>query len=255
MKKWMVVLGLVACTSLVRADSPAAPAAAPTTQRADQMGALSAAAKTDKNGEPNKRFMDMHKSFIERGKEPADVLFLGDSITEGWLGKGKDVWQANYEKKYNAANFGIGGDRTQHVLWRIENGELDTIKPKVTVLMLGTNNLAADDANSIAKADEEIIKIVRDKTGSKVLVLGIFPRVKKEDPKAHVFVDKIEAINAQLKAFAGGTNVRYLDIGKAFLEDDGSISKEVMADGLHPTKEGYERWVKAMNPTLEEMLK
>lgn len=252
MKRWVILFALVAFAGLVRAE---APASAPATQRADQMGALSAAAKTDKNGEPNKRFMDMHKKFIERGKEPADVLFLGDSITEGWLGKGKDVWSANYEK-YKAANFGISGDRTQHVLWRIQNGELDNIKPKVTVLMLGTNNLAADDADSIAKADEEIVKIIRDKTGSKVLLLAIFPRgAKADDPKTKQFREKLDAINAQLKAFSDGTNVRYLDIGKAFLEDDGSISKEVMADGLHPTKEGYERWVKAMNPTLEEMLK
>jgi lysophospholipase L1-like esterase len=242
MKRWVICFVLIAMTGLVRAEAPAAKAS----------GALTPAPKVDKDGKPQKRFMEMHESFLKRGQEPADVLFLGDSITEGWVRGGKDIWEANYAK-YKAANFGISGDRTQHVLWRIENGELDTIKPKVTVLMLGTNNLGADDADSIEKADEEIVKTIREKTGSKVLLLGVFPRTKKDDPKD--FPAKIEAINKKLEAFADGTNVRYLDISKAFLEDDGSISKEVMADGLHPTKEGYVRWAKAMNPTLEEMLK
>ena len=90
---------------------------------------------------PNGRFMGKHQEHLARGKQsPIGVLLLGDSITEGWNQGGKNIWK-NYVEKYNAANFGISGDRTQHVLWRIENGELDGISPKLVILMIGTNNI------------------------------------------------------------------------------------------------------------------
>ena len=108
--------------------------------------------KKDKDGNINPSFKAAHENFLKRGKEPVGILFLGDSITAGW-GKAKPVWEEHYAK-HQAANFGIGGDRTQHVLWRIANGELDGIKPKVVVLMIGTNNIGYP-AEEIIKGDRQ----------------------------------------------------------------------------------------------------
>src|SRR5205823_4872497 len=123
----------------------------------------------------------MHAAFLERGRQgPIGVLFLGDSITEGWI-KAPHIWQHYYESR-QPANFGIGGDRTEHVVWRIENGELDGIHPKVVVLMLGTNNSGSNTAEEIAAADKKIVGMIRAKVPeAKVLVLAIFPRGAKKN--------------------------------------------------------------------------
>ncbi|HTL31460.1 MAG TPA: GDSL-type esterase/lipase family protein [Tepidisphaeraceae bacterium] len=240
-----VVLLLLLATTLVRA------------QEASSKPTTNPAALADPTIPAPKQaaiFFDKHKAILERGKKPATVLFIGDSITERWTKDGAKVWP-HYDQ-YQAADFGIGGDRTQHVLWRIGNGELDIIKPKVTVLMIGTNNLRYGEPDKIAEAIELIVKQIREKTGSKVLLLGIFPRgadPAKDDVK--MFRGKIAKINQRIAKLDDGKEIKYLDISGAFLEKDGSISKAIMKDGLHPTEEGYKRWVDAMQPTLDEMLK
>jgi lysophospholipase L1-like esterase len=250
MKRWVICFVLMAMTGLVRAEAPASAPA----KRADLVSATKASPKLGKDGQPDARFMKKHEEFLERGKQPIGVLFLGDSITEGWLGGGKEVWK-RYDQ-YQSANFGIGGDRTQHVLWRIFNGELANIKPKVTVLMIGTNNLKDDEPDQISEAIETIVAILRNETHTKVLLLGIFPR--GSDPNSadtQMFRGKIAKINERIAKLDDGKNIKYLDISKVFLEPDGSISKAIMKDGLHPGAEGYKRWADAMQPTLEEMLK
>src|SRR5690606_18268051 len=129
----------------------------------------------------NGAFLQKHQAFLKRIKEgPIDLLFLGDSITEGWKNATR-VWQEHYGS-FRPANFGIGGDRTQHVLWRIQNGELDGIKPKVVVLMIGTNNSGTNTAAQIAAANRKIVQQIRTKLpATKVLVLGIFPRGVRKD--------------------------------------------------------------------------
>src|SRR5438046_9474603 len=122
----------------------------------------------------------MHEKFLQRAKQcNIDLLFLGDSITENWT-RAPEIWKQRYEPLH-AANFGIGGDRTQHVLWRITNGELDGIHPKIVVLMIGTNNANSDPPERIADAIKKIVDITRDKTGAKVLLLAVFPRERKQD--------------------------------------------------------------------------
>ena len=125
-------------------------------------------------------WMEMHKSFLVHAKKGhIDLLFLGDSITQGW--NENSVWQRFYGPRH-AANFGIGGDRTQHVLWRIQNGELDGIEPKVTVLMIGTNNLHDDTPDEIAQGIKTIVAELRKRLPkTKVLLLGVFPRSQKPD--------------------------------------------------------------------------
>jgi lysophospholipase L1-like esterase len=212
-----------------------------------------AAIKYDaKTGEPNKGFMNKHEQFLERAKQgDVEILFVGDSITQGWNGAGKEVWQKTYADR-KAANFGIGGDRTQHVLWRMENGELEGIKPRVAVLMIGTNNTNSDQAPEIASGVEKIVKTIRDKTGAKVLLLGVFPRGADEsEPKRAI----IKGVNERIAKLDDGSNVRFLDISDKFLQPDKTLTKEIMPDLLHLSPKGYQIWADAMQPLLDEMLK
>ncbi len=198
-------------------------------------------------------WMKRHEAFLERAaKGDVDLLFLGDSITQGW-GGAKGVWDRYYGPR-KAANFGIGGDRTQHVLWRVKNGELDGIAPKVVVLMIGTNNARDDPADQIAEGVEAIVKDLREKLPrARVLLLGVFPR--GESPDSNPFREKLAAVNERIKKLDdGGKTVKYLDIGGRFLNDDGTISREIMPDFLHLTPKGYRIWADAMEPTLWSLL-
>ncbi len=233
----------------------AAPTTAPTTAPHRSEPADVAAVKHGKGGVPDKGFLKKHDGFLARDKAgPIGVLFLGDSITDFWT-RAPDVWKAHYGAD-QPANFGISGDRTQHVLWRIDNGELDGIHPKVLVLMIGTNNID-DTAAHIAAGDEKIAAEIHDKLPeTKLLLLGIFPRgADPADPKIVAIRAKIKAVNADLAHLDDGKRTRYLDIGDKFLAADGAISKDVMKDGLHPTPKGYQIWADAMQPLLDEMLK
>jgi lysophospholipase L1-like esterase len=239
---FLLILSLLATSAFAQTTKPAAAAPEPADVAAPKM----------KNGEIEPTFQKMHESFLKRGKEgKIGVLFLGDSITQGWSGSGKDVWKATYAK-YDAANFGIGGDRTQHVLWRMDNGELDGISPKVVVLMIGTNNIGYPAAE-ITKADIKIISELHQKLPqTRVLVLGIFPRGNLASDSRRA---KIKEVNQELAKLDDGKTTRYLDIGDKFLTADGTLTKEIMPDFLHPNAKGYQIWADAMQPLLDEMMK
>ncbi|MEZ0299653.1 MAG: GDSL-type esterase/lipase family protein [Candidatus Methylacidiphilales bacterium] len=181
------------------------------------------------------------------------MLFIGDSITAGWTAS-KDVWQ-KYYGAYHPANFGIGGDRTQNVLWRIENGELDGISPKVVVLLIGVNNGGGPEA---ARGARKVVEAIRAKLPqSRILLLGIFPHGHSPtDPpwNATARASIIET-NKDLAALDDGKHIRFLDFGPKFLDANGAISKDILPDGLHPGPAGYQIWADAMQPLLEEMLK
>ena len=207
----------------------------------------------NKDGSPNTNFCKInggfraqHEAFLKRKAEPIRVLFIGDSITAGWNGGGRAVWTNRYAK-LDAANFGIGGDKTEHVLWRIANGELD-----VVILMIGTNN-NGDTAPHITAGVTAIVKKIHAKLPqAKLLLLGIFPRgALATDPKRA----KMAVVNAELAKLNDGQQTFYLEIWKPFLAEDGSISKEIMGDALHPTARGYQIWADAMQPMLDNLLK
>lgn len=247
-----------ALMSLALASSAmAAPEAAPTTRPAPVRTDEPSIKTSGKDGKPDAKFMRLHEQFLARGKEgPIGVLFLGDSITEAWSTRGKEVWAKTYaDMNPKPANFGIGGDRTEHVLWRIANGELDGIDPKVVVLMIGTNNIGTSPAN-ILKGDEKIVAEIHQKLPhAKLLLLGIFPRGEgKTDFSLAAKEEKIKTVNAELAKLDDGKQTRYLDIGEKFLVD-GKLTKEVMPDALHPNAKGYEIWADAMQPLLDEMMK
>jgi beta-glucosidase len=207
-------------------------------------------------------WLSRHEGFVAQAKQGGiDILFMGDSITDFWRNRGSNVWNKYYAPR-RAANFGIAADRTQHVLWRIENGELDGIKPKVTVLMIGTNNSNDDSPEDIETAIKRIIgDIRRHCPQTKILLLGVFPRSgprKNGDGSEDNYVKRMEvirAVNKVLAKFDNGSTIRYLDIGPKFLGADGKLHKDIMPDLLHPNEKGYQIWADAMNPTLDEMMK
>jgi lysophospholipase L1-like esterase len=184
--------------------------------------------------------------------QDAQLLFIGDSITHGWEGNGaKEIWQQYYKKRH-AINLGIGGDRTEHVLWRLDNGNLDGIHPKLAVLMIGTNNSGSNTSEEIADGVHAIVEKLRAKAPEcKVLILAIFPR--GANPQDHL--RKVnEGANERIAKFADDQHVFYLDIGPKFLDSDGTLPKKIMPDLLHPNAEGYEIWAKSIEPTVAKLL-
>lgn len=193
-----------------------------------------------------------HESFNERVKQGnVDLLFIGDSITQGWERAGKAVWDEFYGKRH-AVNLGIGGDRTQHVLWRLDNGNIEGIKPKLAVLMIGTNNSGTNTSEQIAAGITAIVEKLRTRLPeTKVLILGVFPRgPNKDDAKRLVN----EGANAIVKKLADDRHVYYLDIGPAFLADDGTLSKEIMPDLLHLNEKSYRLWAESIEPKVKELM-
>jgi beta-glucosidase len=204
-----------------------------------------------RGGAGGARFMQMHESFLKRGKEgPIDVLFIGDSITEYWQ-RFPAMWDKHFGQR-NVANFGIAGDITQGVLWRIDNGEMEDIKPKVVVLLIGTNNSRSYEPGQIAEAIGMIVKRIRAKTGAKVLLLAIFPRDNKADDRQTPTINTVNPIIARLD---DGKDIRFLDIGAKFKTDDGKLNHSLFIDGVHLNAAGYDVWGNAMAPRLNEMIK
>jgi lysophospholipase L1-like esterase len=215
------------------------------------------AAAQDKDNpaaKPLNRDIPRHKQFLKIvAKGDADVIFLGDSITQGWEGAGKKAWAENFAP-LKAVNLGIGGDRTGHVIWRITEGkELEPIKPKAAVIMIGTNNMGSNSAEEIAGGVKAIVAELRkQKPEMKILLLGIFPRSPKATDKVR---DKIKATNAIVAKLDDGKHVFYKDIGEKFLEPDGSLDKKVMPDYLHLSPRGYAIWAEAIKDDLKKLLK
>lgn len=183
-------------------------------------------------------------------RDKPEILFLGDSITAGWK---KEYLDEHFSEFSKVAQIGIGGDWTQNILWRVQNGVIDQAKPRLIVLMIGTNNLAhgyADD--EIVAGNAAILKLLQAKSPeSKILHLGVFPRGKNISDAIN---RNIKQINAGLAALADGKNIFFLDIGDKLIEPDGSISREVFYDGLHLSKEGYARWANAILPELKKLV-
>lgn len=214
-----------------------------------------AAPKLGNDGQPQAGFLKSHESFVALAKKgEAQVVFLGDSITAGWNGQ-KALFDKEYAQ-YKAVNFGIGGDRVQHVLWRVENGEFEGIKPKVVVLMIGTNNagVAENSPEQIAAGIKNIIAAIHKRSAdTKVLLLAIFPRGAGEANNPGRTKNK--AVNALIAKFDDGQKVHFFDIGPKFLTADGTLSKEIMPDLLHLNAKGYQIEADAIREKLAALAK
>gem|GEM_PF-62132 len=213
----------------------------------------------------DKNWEKRHDAFVDIAKRGGvEVLFLGDSITDAWGGEGhnKGSGAKIFESKFvpmKAANFGIGGDRTQHVLWRLQNGELQNIKPKVVMLMIGTNNSNGMDntAEEIADGVKSIVaEFKKQSPTSKILLLAVFPRNNgKDDAAKKTQKDKIDQINKIIATLDDKKTVKFMDIGGKFLDASGSIPKDIMPDQLHLSEKGYEIWANAVEGVITSMLK
>jgi len=198
-------------------------------------------------------WMPRHEAVLERvGQGNVDLIMVGDSITHGWENTGKAVWDQYYADR-NAVNMGFSGDQTQHVLWRLEHGEIEGISPKLAVLMIGTNNSNGNDftAEEIADGIKAICAEMRTKLPKmKILILAIFPRGEGPSPQR----EKNARASELASEIADGKHIYFLDINDVFLDDDGTLPREIMPDLLHPNAKGYELWAEAVEPTIKKLM-
>ncbi len=240
-RNWLVAIPVVALTfgawALGRSMMPVNPAAVPEGRK----GA----------------WERQHEAFVEAASRGnVDLLFVGDSITAHWANTAPAIWSRYYAPR-KAANFGIGGDRTQHVLWRLDHGELEGIAPRVVVLLIGTNNLGDSSDDEVVDGIETVVDRLRDGLPtSKILLLGLFPRGigHRPDQDSAAPNPRVPAINARLARLVDGKALRFLDIGPALLDGSGRISAAVEPEFLHLSPKGYQIWADAMEPTLWAMM-
>ena len=205
----------------------------------------------------NPRFTAKHEANKARAAEGnVDVLFMGDSITDFWRNEsgafaGKPVLD-EYFGDLDIANFGIAGDTTQGVLYRLDNGEGEGFSPQAIMLMIGTNNARANIAGEIAEGiGAVVLSLQRHFPSAKILLLGVFPRSTADSP----FRPQIAEINQIISRLHDGERVFYKDIGHVFLDASGNIPADIMSDGLHPGPMGYRLWAEAVNNDLRALLR
>lgn len=196
-----------------------------------------------------------HEDKVKRAQQGGwELVFIGDSITHGWeYAPHQALWERYYAPR-KALNLGYSGDRTENVLWRLDHGEIDGYRPKVAIIMIGTNNTGHrnDPPAAIAAGIQAIIgRLQKQSPTTKILLLGIFPRSAQATDQMRVNNDQANELIAK---FADGEKVTFLNINDKFLAADGTLSKEVMPDLLHPQAEGYRIWAEAMEPTLKRLL-
>ena len=217
---------------------------------------------TPKKNGWHKRY-DGKRKELAKLKNDVQILFLGDSITHFWeldprknkRGVGGLQTYKKYFAKYRLLNLANGGDRTRHTIWIVQDSKLlDNIKPQLVVLMIGTNNLGHKEANAVATAEgiKATVAAIRKKLPqSHILLFGVFPRAAS--PK-HVYRKQIKDINAVICKLADNKNITYCDITDKLLEADGTLSKKIMPDFLHPGEAGYEIWAQAIMPSVKKFV-
>lgn len=212
-----------------------------------------AAVKRLKDGNLHPGFQRTHEGFVKIAKTGrTKLLFVGDSITEGWK-RHQEIWNDAFGK-HQPDNFGIGWDRTQHVLWRLENGELEGMSPTLAIVLIGPNNLQSDPAEDIARAIGKIATTITSRSPTtKVMLLGIFPRGQHAERNRER--DKIAEINRLIAKHEDGKQVFFLDIGGRFLEPNGDITRDMMPEFLHLTEKGYRIWADAIGPKIAELMR
>lgn len=199
-------------------------------------------------------WMARHERTVSRVRQGAvDLLMIGDSITQGWNGEGRQVWERFYARR-RAVNLGFSSDRTEQVLWRLQHGEIEGIHPKVAVLMIGTNNSGGrhDPPEETAAGVQAIVMQIRAKLPeTKILLLAIFPRgATATDPLRRMN----GLINDRLRGLADGRHLFYLDLSHVFVDQEESVRRDLMPDLLHPNEQGYQVWAEAMEPQLKVLL-
>ena len=249
----LVAILFAPCAALGQV-APGARSVPPDSRPADA-AADRAAPRTDPNS------VLAHEQLLAKAKQGRiDVYFVGDSIVRRWGALDYPELLANWKQNFhgwNAANFGWGADRTQHILWRLENGELDGVHPRVIVVLAGTNNVGTQPRDEqgiaeIVRGIKAIVDVCRKKAPKATVVLtAIFPR---NDDIA--VMPTIDAINRRLAALADGSRVRFLSVNDRLAGPDGRVVEGVLneRDKLHPSLKGYQIWADALKPILHELL-
>ena len=198
-------------------------------------------------------WLKRHNNYNARvAKGSVDLIFIGDSITQAWESVGRRVWKKYYGER-NAVNLGISGDRTENVLWRLDNGNIKGITPKTAVIMIGTNNTGRNPntPSEIVDGITAIISKLRKKLPNmKILLLDIFPRGQAFNNQR----GNIAQVNQTVRKLHDGKHVHYLAIGHHFLEANGSLDRKIMPDFLHLSPRGYEIWASSIEGKLKELL-
>jgi lysophospholipase L1-like esterase len=193
-----------------------------------------------------------HQRIVDEARKGGhEIAFLGDSITEGWAGAGRAEWERTWAPRH-AINCGIGGDRTQHVLGRLDHGLLEALSApnndiKWVVLMIGTNNTGSDNAEQIAAGIRAIVdELRRGLPSARILLINVFPRGEWPNPLR----DTIDAVNVRIAGLIDGVHVVGMDLGPKFLRPDGELPASIMPDYLHPSAAGYAIWSEALRPVV-----
>jgi lysophospholipase L1-like esterase len=203
------------------------------------------------------QFEDINRMGSER---QADLVLLGNSITQSWGGDGRTVYSAVPElwdslfKPLHALNFGISGDQTQHILWRIQNGNFNKVKPRVVALEIGVNNFGVHSAKEVAAGIQNIIKALQKKVPSaKILLFGPLPAgTTKEDPLR----SKYREVHQIIRGFHNGKSVYYQNLDALFIRPDGGLVEGLTAtDGIHLTAAGYRAWASVLIPEARRLMK
>lgn len=204
--------------------------------------------------QPEGWWIERHKRSVARIRQGhVDLLFIGDSITQGWEGDGRPVWDIFYQHRH-AANLGYNGDQTDNVLWRLQNGELDGISPKLAVVMIGTNNATRreDPPQETAAGIQAILTTLRTRLpDTKILLLAVFPRGLSADDRLRRINN---SVNERLPAMADQRQVFFLNLNRRFLDDNGGLPEEIMPDALHPNEHGYRIWAEGMEDVIRKLL-
>jgi lysophospholipase L1-like esterase len=200
-------------------------------------------------------FIDRHQQFLTEMLPDAELLLMGDSITDFWRNPtgnyaGKPILD-EYFGHWKINNFGIAGDTTQGVLFRLRDGEGKGFSPRAIMLMIGTNNTGRNSAGEIAEGVGAVVLELQTRfPEAKILLLGIFPRSTPDNPVRATIAE----INGIISRLDDGDRVHYLDIGDVFLDNSGAIPASVMSDALHPSTEGYRLWAEAVKEPLTALM-
>jgi lysophospholipase L1-like esterase len=250
--------------AIVVANAPTGLSDATSRPSTDDDRPLVAVATDEAAPQANPLFPRAHQMLLEKRKQGViDIYFLGDSITRRWQATDYPEHKKNWDQNFfgwNAANFGWGGDTTQNVLWRLQNGEMDGVHPKVVVLMIGTNNLAgitsSDDvdgkAEEVVRGVRAILNVVREKVPkAKIVLMGITPR---NDMAGTAAMSTINKVNARIASFADGELITYLNINDKLADTEGHLFEGVTEDRLHLSIKGYQIWADALKPLFTQWL-
>lgn len=226
--------------------------------RAEAQAPDEAAPKLDKQGMPDARFIKRHEGFLAdvKNNQNAGLVLIGDFLTDDWRGNSKNGVKAIFDHTFGAygpLNLGQGGDYTQHVLWRLENGELDGLAPKVVMLLIGgTNGSNGDRPEKIAAGIEAIIAGVKMKSpATKFLLVSVPPRAEKQGTPR----DRQMAVNPLLVKLNDDTKgIRFIDLAAKFIQPDGIVSKDLMPDFYHLSDKGYQVWADTVAQPLKELM-